>query len=670
MLNVEHHTADSKAWLHDRFEELTDSITILQPSEWAEEKRYLPPQVTSMPGFYSFDPAPYLREILDNLSPHSYIREVDVMKGVQIGFTVGVLENAIGYDIDHIKNAPIMLLTADQELAQLRMESYITPMINHSGLAHLIKSSDTKNTRKTGKTDKKIEWEGGGFLIPFGAKSLAKLISISIQKLYEDEVDIYPDTVGKGGCPSKLAEERTAAYEASRKILRGSCPLISQTSKILREYSKGDQRKYVVPCKHCGKKQELKFKGVNEETGAIYGIDFKLDDEGVLIEESVKYLCRYCQGEHINDDKAWWYREGGKYCEWVSTARPQSLDRRSYHLPALYSPVGMQTWTTQVKKWLDAWDVEADRVKDLDALQHFYNNVLGLPFEMRGEALKLERVVMHRRSIYFSGQIPNKAAEKEAGGKIQVLTCAVDVHKEHLDVQVIGWCKGSRFYSIEWLKLEGDCEDLQAGTPDEPGPWQRLRELIETKVYRADDGRLYRIQLTLIDSQYNTDLVNKFCAEYDLGVYTIRGVDTPIKSAAVKEFSEFETKLGTQAYNVTVNIYKDRLAVALKREWDGVSLQPNGHPNFPQDYPDSFFKELTVETKREKVNTVTGQREGFFWYRPPGAANHSWDLTVYNSTALDMIALDICQRELGLEFVDWADFWALCEEAALFWEGG
>ena len=226
MLNAEAHTEESRGWLRDRFEELSVEVIILHPSEWAEDKRYLPPQVTSMPGFYSFEVAPYLREPLDCLSPHSPIREVDFMKGVQICFTVGILENAIGYAIDHLKNVPVMLLTADQELAQLRMESYVTPMINHSGLDHLIKSSDTKNTRKTGKTDKKIEWEGGGFLIPFGAKSAAKLRSTSIMLLLEDEIDAYPDTVGKDGDPCRLAEDRTAAYEATRKIFRGSTPRI------------------------------------------------------------------------------------------------------------------------------------------------------------------------------------------------------------------------------------------------------------------------------------------------------------------------------------------------------------------------------------------------------------------------------------------------------------
>ena len=654
----EHFIEACEEWLVNQFENLTDEIIILKPSEWAEEKRYLPPQITPIPGFFSFDVAPYLREIIDCFSLYSLIREVAVMKGVQICITVGILENLIGYYIDHVKNMPVIYATADAELAKLRMESNIIPMLNYSELEHLIKSSDEKNTRKTGKTDKKIEWEGGGFLLPLGAQNPNKFRSTSVPVLLGDEIDGWPDKIGPDGKSTKVLKDRTAAYEASRKILWISTPLITQTSKILDEYEKGDQRKYMVPCKHCNEKQELVFIGTNED-GTVYGIDYEVDEQGILIEDSVCYLCKFCQGKMINDDKAWMYRDSGKYCEWVPTAKPISPHNRSYHLAALYSPVGMQTWTALVQKWLDCWDIVANRVKDLDGLQQFYNNVLGKPFEMRGEALKFERVVMHRRTVYHSGEIPNNIALKETGGKIQLLTCAVDVHKEHLDVQVIGWCDRGRFYSIEWLKLEGDCEDIQAE------PWQKISDLIENKVYQADDGRLYRIQVTLIDAQYNADIVHRFCGEYSGGVYPIRGTEQPVKSARIKEFSEFESKAGTTGYNITTTIYKDRLASALKREWDGQNLQPDWHPNFPQDYPEQFFKELTLESKKEKINKITKQREGFVWV---GNGAHSWDLTVYNSAALDMLTLVTCQEELGLDYMNRAAFWKLCEEAALFWE--
>ena len=654
----ESHLRDSHAWLAEQFEELTDEIVILKPSEWAELKRYLPPQTTPLPGYYSFEVTPYLREILDCLSPHSPIREVNVMKGVQIGFTVGVLENFVGYAIDYIKNAPVMFLTADAELAHLRMETNIIPMINYSELDDLIKSSDEKNTRKTGKTSKKIEWQGGGFLIPFGAQNANKLRSTPIQYLLEDEIDGYPNTVGKDGKPCKLAEDRTAAYEASRKILRGTTPLISQTSNILPVYSGADQRKYYIPCKHCGEMQFMEFNKCLE-SGALYGIHWECDEKGVLIKDSVLYYCKFCQGTMTNDDKAWMYREGGKHCEWRATSKSSSPHNVSYHLPAFYSPVGMQTWGAQVRKWLECWDVVTGRPKDTDLLQQFYNNVLAAPYEMRGEALKLERVVMHRRTVYHVGEVPNLIAEKETGGKIQLLTCTVDVHDKHLDVQVIGWCPRGIFYSIEWLKLEGDCDDLESE------PWQRLRELIETKVYKADDGRLYRIQLTLIDSQYKTEVVHRFCGEYTQSIYPIRGTELPTKGATFKEFSEFTSKFNTMGYNITTTLYKDRLAAALKRDWDGITLQPNWHPNFPQEYPEQFFKEMTIEVKKEVIDKLTGKRLGSKWH---GRDAHAWDSTVYNCAAHDIIALDICERELGLDYIDREAFWRICEERALFWE--
>ena len=64
-----------------------------------------------MPGHFRFDIAPYIREILDCLDVESPVREIDVMKGAQIGATVGILENAIGYYIAQVKTAPVMIIT-------------------------------------------------------------------------------------------------------------------------------------------------------------------------------------------------------------------------------------------------------------------------------------------------------------------------------------------------------------------------------------------------------------------------------------------------------------------------------------------------------------------------------------------------------------------------------
>jgi phage terminase large subunit GpA-like protein len=647
-------------WLAQRFDSLTSTMEPASPSAWAEQKRYLPPSVTPMPGPYRYEVAPYLREIVDCLSVDSPIREVSVMKGVQLGLTVGVLENAIGYFIDHVKTAPMMLVTADSELAKLRMESYITPMLQFSELDHLIKSSDETNTRKTGKTDKKIEWVGGGYLVPLGAQNANKLRSISIQVLLRDEIDGWPDVVGKDGDPIKLSTDRTTAYEQTRKIVDISSPLIKGASKIEQRFIAGDQRRYFVCCLSCGFAQTLRWSRANNETGEVSGIVWQTQN-GRLVPDSVRYLCENCGHAHTNDDKTRLLSpEYG--AQWLPTAEPQSPNHRSYHVNALYSPVGMQSWTACVYHWLEAWDPEANRPRDLGKLQVFYNNVLGESFELRGEKLRFENVSSHRRSEYRYGEVPNKFAAQFCGGPVLLLTCAVDVHKDCLKVSVKGWCRDRRAILIDYQTLEGNTELL-----DDAGTWGMLRDFIEQRQYTADDDKKYRIRFTLIDSGFLTDQVYQFCAEYDVGVAPVKGQHPSPKTVRMPEFSTFTTPNGLTAYGATVDMYKDRWSAALRRGWDGESMQPIGHFNAPIDITDKQLKELTAEVKREKIEKSTGKRIGFEWHRTAGVANELWDLLIYNNVALDLIAWN-ASKQWGFEFTNWPAFWDECEHNKLYFE--
>lgn len=642
---------EHREWLAEQFDALTTEVEVVSPSVWAEQRRYLPPSVTSLPGYYRFDVAPYLREIVDCLSIDSPVREIVVMKGAQVGLTVGVLENAIGYFIDHVKTAPVMLVTADSELAQLRMQAYITPMLQFSGLDHLIKSADEKNTRKTGKTDKKLEWLGGGFLIPFGAQNANKLRSISIQMMLRDEIDGWPFIVGKDGDPIRLSADRTAAYEDSRKILDLSTPLIKGQSKILKRFQQGDQRYYYVCCLHCGHAQTLRWRRVDER-GVVSGIVWQTE-QGRLVPDSVRYLCERCQHPHTNDDKTKLLSpEHG--AEWRATAEPVSPEVRSYHVSALYSPVGMQTWSACVYKWLEAWDDETGRPLDMGALQVFYNNVLGEPFELRGERVRFSVVSSHRRQAYAFGEVPNVWAREACGGPVLLLTCSVDVHKDNLAVGVWGWCRDRRAVLVDYWRFVGDAEQL-----DDADTWGRLRQLIEHKEYLADDGRKYRLALTLIDSGYRSDDVYRFAAEYASGVYPVRGRGESPKASVVKEFSAFTTTLGTTAYGITVDLYKDRWSTALRRSWDGVELQPETFFNAPRDISDKQLKELTAETKVERIDQRTKQRVGWEWKRPSGAPNELWDLLVYANAALELVAWNVCIGQLERPNIYWPEFYEL-----------
>ncbi len=653
-------TPAQREWLARQFESLTSELDAVSPSQWAERNRYLPQQVTSMPGYYRFEVAPYIREIVDCLSVDSPIREISVMKGVQLGLTVGMLENGIGYFIAHVKTAPMMLITADNELAQLRMESYITPMLQHSELDHLIRSSDETNARRTGRTHKKLEWIGGGFLLPLGALNAAKFRSASIQILLRDEIDAWPDVVGKDGDPMRLTADRTAGYEQVRKIADVSTPLIKGQSKIAERFARGDQRHYFVCCLRCGHAQTLRWRRTNPETGEVTGIGL-VRPAGELAQHSVRYLCEKCSFPHTNDDKTRLLSpENG--AQWRPTAEPITPDHRSYHINALYSPVGMQTWASCVQRWLEAWDVDNDRPRDLGHWQVFRNNIEGEPFEIRGEQVLFSNVSPHRRSVYRFGEIPNLWAKQACGGPVLLLTCAVDVHKDNLAVAVFGWCRGRRAVLIDYHRFEGDTTQL-----DDAGSWGQLTELIEQREYAADDGKKYRVQLTLIDSGYLTDKVYEFASEFEVGVNPVKGREYPPKGAADREFSEFTTPMGSRAFGITVDLYKDRWSAALRRQWDDESgIQPHGHFNAPQDATDKQLRELTVEVKRERIQKSTGKRIGFEWYRPSGAANELWDLLVYSNAALDLIATNVCRDQLQLESVNWQEFWERAEQDELF----
>lgn len=654
------HNDSAEQWLLDAIESIPDQRIVVTPSQWAEQKRRLSNSVTPFPGPYRFDIAPFLREILDCLDVYSPIQEVAVRKGVQVMMTTGVLENAIGYYIEHVRYAPMMLLTADAEMAKIRMDQYVIPMLQDSELTHLIQSSDETNARKTGKTDKKLEWQGGGFLLPFGALNANKLRSFSIMVLMRDEIDAYPMIVGKDGDPLEVSEGRTNAFEFTRKIVDLSTPLIKGSSMIDRQFKRGDQRQYHVGCLSCGYPQPIRFDAKRLEGGARAGMLWETNGDRLVL-ESVRWACVNCGHEHINAHKTKLFHEDN--AKWVPTADPVAPNVRSYDLSALYSPVGFTTWENVVQKWLAAWDTQHNRPRDLQLLQVFYNNYLGRSFERVGEKLEFRVVSRHRRAEYRLGEIPNEFSESFAGGRIGPCILSCDVHKNKLNVAVWGFTPGQRVFVLDYWILKGDAEDLE-----NPETWGRLREIMETTRYEDhENGRSYGIAINLIDAGYNQDLVCQFCAEYEGGVFPIIGRDRPSKSQKFDEFRPWVSKLGVRGFAAIVDIYKDRWGLALRKNWNGTGQQPEGHFNAPVDLPDDAIRELTAEKRVVKVDATTKQEVGYEWKRPNNAPNELWDLLVYATLGLDILAWDLLVNQFERDFVDWTEFWELAEMNKLYY---
>ncbi|MBT56176.1 MAG: hypothetical protein CMF72_22595 [Mameliella sp.] len=653
------HFRETGEQVADMVADTTDEFITVSPAEWAVEKRILPRSTTPQPGPFSWDATPYWEEVINCLDPEDPTRFIAVQKGAQVAATVGLLENAVGYHLEYVKHMPVLFFTADKELAELRVDDYIVPMITASGMSHLIQSNDEMRAGKQGLTNKRISWAGGGYMLPLGAINANKMRSLSAPILLRDEISGWPLTVGRDADPLKLTETRTNSYEGSRKILDLSTPNIAATDAISKRFKMGDQRYYEVPCKHCGKFQRLKFRGVGEG-GVVYGLIWKMDDPYTVTPGSVRYVCQHCQGEMVNEDKITIMAKG----RWVPTAKPRVPNFRSYHLSALYAPYFARTWEAIAIAWVEAWDDEANIPRDGELLQVFYNNDLGEPYELKTDKVKHYQVSPHRRAEYRLGELPGDHPVENAGGRIELLTMTVDVQATWLAVSIFAWApsgdhKGYAAYLVDYWRIDGDCENADAAV------WEELADVIDNRTY-ADGDREYPVTMSLIDASYLPDTVYSFCAQWDAGVYPLRGRDKPTKGARFQEFEIKENATGTRYVLATVDIYKDRWSAALKREWNGTSHMPRNNWSAPIDLPDKALKELTVEYKREKRDPQSGKLLGTYWHRPGNARQELWDLLVYNTAALEVVALDVCEQRLGLEYLSWPDFWA---EAAggLYW---
>jgi phage terminase large subunit GpA-like protein len=259
-------TRSASADAHDGAEDLLrawrDGLTSdpdLTVSAWADKHRVLSSRGASEAGPWRTS---RLREIMDTLSPSHPCQRVALMKGSQVGATESG-GNWIGYVIHHAPG-PMLAVQPTVELAKRFSQQRIDPLIEES--PRLREKVAPTRSRDAGNTVLSKEFPGG-ILVMTGANSAVGLRSMPVRYLFLDEVDAYPPSADDEGDPVALAEARTRTFSWRRKVFLASTPTIKGLSRIEREYEASDQRRYFVPCPHCGEKQRLKFEWLRWQKG-------------------------------------------------------------------------------------------------------------------------------------------------------------------------------------------------------------------------------------------------------------------------------------------------------------------------------------------------------------------------------------------------------------------
>lgn len=85
------------------------------------------------------------------------------------------------------------------------------------------------------------------------------------------------------------------------------------------------------------------------------------------------------------------------------------------------------------------------------------------------------------------------------------LTAGVDVQRDRLELEIVGWCADKRSYSIDYRVIEGDT----AGT----AVWDDLAAVVGERWPRKD-GMEFPIRMMAVDTGYNTTHVHTFCRRF------------------------------------------------------------------------------------------------------------------------------------------------------------
>lgn len=536
---------------------------LLTVSEWSDRHRMLSSKASAEPGRWRTSRTPYLKDIMDCLSPTSPVERVVFMKAAQLGATE-MGSNWIGYVIHHAPG-PMMAVWPTVEMAKRNSKQRIDPLIEESAaLAELIAPA---RSRDSGNTILAKEFRGG-VLVMTGANSAVGLRSMPVRYLFLDEVDGYPlDVEGEGDAIS-LAEARTRTF-ARRKIFIVSTPTISGASAIEREYEASDQRRYFVPCPHCKHPQWLRFEQLRWDKGQP---------------ETAAYVCESCGTAIAEHHKTWMLERG----EWRAMAEGKTA---GFHLSSLYSPVGWRAWRDIAAAWEAAVNKESGSAA---AIKTFKNTELGETWVEEGEAPDWQRL-LERREDYRIGSVPS-------GGLL--LTAGADVQKDRLEVSVWAFGRGKESWLVEHRVLMGDtARDTM---------WKALAAMLAEQWTHACGAQMPLARLAL-DTGFATQEAYAFVrACHDPRVMAVKGVARGaalIGTPTAVDMTQGGKKLrrGIKVYSVAGGIAKLELYNNLRKTpevaEDGVAIRyPTGFVHLPK-LDAEYLQQLCAEqliTRRDR----------------------------------------------------------------------
>lgn len=548
-----------------------EQITV---SQWAGKYRMLDSKSSAIPGPWNNDITPYLTGVMDEFNNYETSKIIFV-KPTQVGGTEA-LQNMIGYIVMQ-DPAPTMIVYPTETLAKSISENRLQPMLR----------ATPELARRFDENSQLLELQFDGmYLTLAGSNSPSGLASKPIRFVLMDEVDKYPGTSGKEADPIKLATERTKTFH-DKKIYITSTPTL-KTGHIWKEKESADiEKHYFVPCPHCGEYIELKFSNIRfpDEEGMTYA------DRA----EFATYICQECGCAITDADKNNMIRHG----EWrIVRHNTQYVRSVAFWINTLYSP--FVRWADIVKEFLTTKD-------DPDLFQNFVNSWLAEPWEDTKLKTSAE-LVLERQTELPEYVVPSWA---------KILTGGVDVQETSLYWSIRAW---------------GDYLTSQNIAHGQVLSFNDIDNIMNAE-YLNENGEPMIVNLCLVDSGDQTDIVYDFCATHSDYALPVKGSShAQLSNYKLSKINRTDSRaMGTTLVLVDSGAYKDMIAGRMQRD--------NGRGSWMvySGCDMEYAKQVTAE---HKVNVKHGNTVKKVWQlKTSHADNHYLDTEVYNAAAADILGV-------------------------------
>ena len=316
--------------------------------------------------------------------------------------------------------------------------------------------------------------------------------------------------------------------------------------------------------------------------------------------------CPHCDAEYGEHYKTELMAQG----QWVKE-NPDG-DYPSFHINALYSPLGWYSWKNAVWDFLKAKG-------DVNKMKSFTNNVLGEAWSLDGGKVIDPNGLMTRCEEY-EAEVPDGAV---------VLTAGVDVQDDRLEVEIVGWGRG--------LENWGITNRVLVGNPSESFVWEALDSVLMAGYGNSMNEKLY-VAAALIDSggHHTADVYRYTSKRERRNIFACvgkAGLARPLVTRPKK--TDKSSVYDANIVNVGVDIAKDQFY-----DWIAIERPGPGYCHFPakpDEYNSEFFAQLTAEKRFKKW--VRGAQ---VWaYKKLRPRNEALDKRNYARGALNITGIDV-----------------------------